>query len=78
MGGEGKKTLFFFRRGVELTAVVGNHNIKNPKARVPVKFYHIHPGYNNKTLDNDIALLQVSSQVFLKKIQTTWNQSTVF
>ncbi|XP_063058132.1 transmembrane protease serine 9-like [Engraulis encrasicolus] len=49
--------------GVELTAVVGIHNIKNPKARVPVKFYHIHPGYNNKTLDNDIALLQLEGEL---------------
>ncbi|XP_063057470.1 mast cell protease 1A-like [Engraulis encrasicolus] len=54
-------------KGIDLTVVVGSNNIKNPKmeSRIPVKYYHMHPGYNSTTLQNDIALLQL--EVGLKK-----------
>nr|XP_023700000.1 transmembrane protease serine 9-like [Paramormyrops kingsleyae] len=48
-----------------LTAVLGAHDItkKENTVRIPVKFYHIHPGYDHKTLDNDIMLLQLEKAV---------------
>ncbi|XP_048833614.1 transmembrane protease serine 9-like [Brienomyrus brachyistius] len=50
---------------VNLTAVLGAHDItkKENTVRIPVKFYHIHPGYDHKTLDNDIMLLQLEKAV---------------
>lgn len=53
---------FPFHRAVNLTVVVGAHDITRQESssyRIDVKFYHIHPGYNAKTLENDIMLLQV-------------------
>ncbi|KAL2089918.1 hypothetical protein ACEWY4_014606 [Coilia grayii] len=48
--------------GVDLTVVVGGHSLKNQNigSRMSVKYYHIHPGYDSKTLQNDIALLQLA------------------
>uniref|UniRef100_A0A3P8YTM1 Peptidase S1 domain-containing protein n=1 Tax=Esox lucius TaxID=8010 RepID=A0A3P8YTM1_ESOLU len=49
-------------RGVNLTVVVGAHDITRQESssyRIDVKYYHIHPGYNEKTLENDIMLLQL-------------------
>lgn len=57
--------LLLFSKGIDLTVVVGSNNIKNPKmeSRIPVKYYHMHPGYNSTTLQNDIALLQVGTNI---------------
>ncbi|XP_048108022.1 granzyme B(G,H)-like [Alosa alosa] len=48
--------------GVNLTVMVGGHDITNQKSgtRIPVKYYHINPGHNVKPLLNDIALLQLA------------------
>ncbi|XP_041695528.1 complement factor D isoform X1 [Coregonus clupeaformis] len=48
--------------GVNLTVMVGAHDITIPRSSsyiIDVKDYHIHPGYNAKTLENDIMLLQL-------------------
>ena len=41
--------------------MVGVHDItkQNSGTRIPVKYYHINPGYDSETLHDDIALLQV-------------------
>ncbi|XP_031430294.1 duodenase-1-like [Clupea harengus] len=46
--------------GKNLTVVVGEHDIikQNSGIRIPVKYYHINPGY--ESLKNDIALLQLT------------------
>ncbi|XP_076133179.1 granzyme B-like [Alosa pseudoharengus] len=48
--------------GVNLTVMVGGHDITNQKSgtRIPVKYYHINPGHIVKPLLNDIALLQLA------------------
>ncbi|RXM94723.1 Mast cell protease 1A [Acipenser ruthenus] len=53
-----------FTRGVEMTVVLGAHDIINRTERtqrIAVRFYHLYPGYENKTLQNDIMLLQGDS-----------------
>ncbi|XP_076135388.1 transmembrane protease serine 9-like [Alosa pseudoharengus] len=51
--------------GVDLTVVVGGHDITNQKSgtRIPVKYYHVNPGYIPETLQNDIAILQLTEGV---------------
>ncbi|XP_066503138.1 granzyme B-like [Hoplias malabaricus] len=47
----------------ELTVVLGAHNLPNSDkipGRIAVKFYHIHPMYDSKTLSSDIMLLQLN------------------
>uniref|UniRef100_A0AAZ3R8C3 trypsin n=1 Tax=Oncorhynchus tshawytscha TaxID=74940 RepID=A0AAZ3R8C3_ONCTS len=47
---------------VNLMVVVGAHDISRQESsarKIDVKYYHIHPGYNSKTFQNDIMLLQV-------------------
>ncbi|XP_062412372.1 granzyme B(G,H)-like [Sardina pilchardus] len=48
--------------GVDLTVVVGGHDITNQKSgtRIPVKYYHVNPGYIPETFQNDIAILQLA------------------
>lgn len=57
-------SLFPSGRGVNLTVVVGTQDItnKNNGIRIPVKFYHINPGYK-LLVHNDIALLQVGNRI---------------
>ncbi|XP_051550328.1 granzyme-like protein 1 isoform X2 [Myxocyprinus asiaticus] len=43
-----------------LTVMVGAHDLNSGSSRMAVKFYHIHPGYDSKTLQNDIMLLQLN------------------
>uniref|UniRef100_A0A8C7QFD7 trypsin n=1 Tax=Oncorhynchus mykiss TaxID=8022 RepID=A0A8C7QFD7_ONCMY len=54
---------------VNLMVVVGAHDISRQESsarKIDVKYYHIHPGYNSKTFQNDIMLLQVhDSQILL-------------
>ncbi|XP_041705152.2 complement factor D-like [Coregonus clupeaformis] len=48
--------------GVNLMVVFGAHDISRQESsahRIDMKHYHIHPGYNSKTLQNDIMMLQV-------------------
>ncbi|KTF70917.1 hypothetical protein cypCar_00049462 [Cyprinus carpio] len=45
-------------RGEKLTVVVGAHDHTHGSRHMDVKFYHIHPGYESKSLLNDIMLLQ--------------------
>ncbi|XP_030640762.1 granzyme B-like [Chanos chanos] len=54
-----------FQWAVKLTVVVGIHDLskKRPSDQKLVKFYHIHPGYNQKPLENDIMLLQLNEKV---------------
>ncbi|XP_041913026.1 acrosin-like [Alosa sapidissima] len=51
--------------GVDLTVVVGGHDITNQKSgtRIQVKYYHVNPGYIPETLQNDIAILQLTEGV---------------
>ncbi|XP_048037654.1 granzyme-like protein 1 [Megalobrama amblycephala] len=51
-----------YKAGEILTVVVGAHDLKNG-SRMAVKFYHIHPGYESKSLLNDIMLLQLHVKV---------------
>jgi len=44
-------------RRKNLTVMVGAHDHIG-SSRMEVKFYHIHPGYESKSLRNDIILLQ--------------------
>jgi hypothetical protein len=56
------RLLFSLHRGVNLMVVVGAHDISRQESsarKIDVKYYHIHPGYNSKTFQNDIMLLQV-------------------
>ncbi|KAL1023025.1 hypothetical protein UPYG_G00035520 [Umbra pygmaea] len=51
-----------FTWGEKLTVVVGAHDITRLKMsahRIDVTHYHIHPGYNAKTFESDIMLLQL-------------------
>ncbi|XP_055717836.1 mast cell protease 1A-like [Salvelinus fontinalis] len=51
-----------YKWAVNLTVVVGAHDITRQESssyRIDVKYYHIHPGYNAKRLENDIMLLQL-------------------
>ncbi|XP_062412242.1 granzyme B(G,H)-like [Sardina pilchardus] len=50
--------------GVNLTVVVGEHKITNQKSdtRIPVKYYHINPGFSPETFQNDIAILQLAGR----------------
>jgi len=50
--------------------VVGAHDHNHGTSRIEVKFYHIYPGYESKSLLNDIMLLQVndSARFFKAKI----------
>uniref|UniRef100_A0A8C2I2W7 trypsin n=1 Tax=Cyprinus carpio TaxID=7962 RepID=A0A8C2I2W7_CYPCA len=48
-----------FEEGEKLTVVVGAHDHTHGSRHMDVKFYHIHPGYESKSLLNDIMLLQV-------------------
>ncbi|KAI1891705.1 hypothetical protein AGOR_G00146520 [Albula goreensis] len=58
-----------FTWGETLTVLLGAHNIlSDRKDRAEVKFYHIHPGFNDNTLENDIMLLQLKSEVKKTKI----------
>nr|XP_003201101.3 granzyme-like protein 1 [Danio rerio] len=52
-----------FVNGKELTVVVGAHEYTDGASRMDVKFYHIHPGFESKTLLNDIMLLQLHKKV---------------
>uniref|UniRef100_A0A3B4E9F6 trypsin n=1 Tax=Pygocentrus nattereri TaxID=42514 RepID=A0A3B4E9F6_PYGNA len=48
-----------WKNGVNLTVVIGAHDLDNYNYfRIPVKFYHVYPGY--RRLKNDIMLLQVN------------------
>ncbi|XP_035272261.1 mast cell protease 1A-like [Anguilla anguilla] len=51
--------------GENLTVLLGAHDIsENRKSnRAEVKFYHIHPGFDAHTLENDIMLLQLRTAV---------------
>ncbi|XP_061093803.1 granzyme B(G,H)-like [Conger conger] len=52
-------------QGQNLTVLLGAHDIsENQKSnRAEVKFYHIHPGFDVDTLENDIMLLQLKTAV---------------
>uniref|UniRef100_A0A4W5M3Q5 trypsin n=1 Tax=Hucho hucho TaxID=62062 RepID=A0A4W5M3Q5_9TELE len=55
-----------YTRGVYLMVVVGAHDISRQESsarRIDVKYYHIHPGYNSKTFQNNIMLLQRSDLI---------------
>ncbi|XP_052394508.1 granzyme B [Carassius gibelio] len=52
-----------FDEGEKLTAVVGAHDYTQGSHQMDVKFYHIHPGYESKSLLNDIMLLQLHEKV---------------
>ncbi|KAK1152436.1 transmembrane protease serine 9-like [Acipenser oxyrinchus oxyrinchus] len=57
-----------FNRGAEMTVVLGAHDIINRAERtqrIAVRFYHIYPGYDNTTLQNDIMLLQLQKEAQL-------------
>ncbi|ROL40825.1 Granzyme-like protein 1 [Anabarilius grahami] len=54
-------------KGEKLTVVVGAHDLKNGSSRMDVKFYHIHPGFESKSLLNDIMLLQLHVKVKTSK-----------
>ncbi|MBN3272023.1 CFAD factor, partial [Polyodon spathula] len=54
-----------FNRNMEMTVVLGAHDISDRierVQRVAVRFYHIYPGYDNHTLQNDIMLLQLQKE----------------
>ncbi|XP_058616577.1 mast cell protease 1A-like isoform X1 [Onychostoma macrolepis] len=57
-----------FNEGEKLTVVVGAHDYTRDSGRMGVKFYHIHPGYQPKTLLNDIMLLQLNRKVDKSKV----------
>uniref|UniRef100_A0AAR2KZB0 Peptidase S1 domain-containing protein n=2 Tax=Pygocentrus nattereri TaxID=42514 RepID=A0AAR2KZB0_PYGNA len=51
-----------WKNGVNLTVVIGAHDLDNYNYfRIPVKFYHVYPGY--RRLKNDIMLLQLEKPV---------------
>uniref|UniRef100_A0A671SIG0 trypsin n=1 Tax=Sinocyclocheilus anshuiensis TaxID=1608454 RepID=A0A671SIG0_9TELE len=52
-----------FKEGEKLTVVVGAHDYTHGSCHMDVKFYHIHPGYESKSLLNDIMLLQLHEKV---------------
>ncbi|KAJ8383551.1 hypothetical protein AAFF_G00219310 [Aldrovandia affinis] len=54
--------------GESLTVLLGVHDMSRRSDRVEVKLYHIHPGFNADTLDDDIMLLQLKNAV--KKSKT--------
>ncbi|XP_035272264.1 mast cell protease 1A-like [Anguilla anguilla] len=51
--------------GENLTVLLGAHDISKKRKSIwaEVKFYHIHPGYDAATLENDIMLLQLKTAV---------------
>uniref|UniRef100_A0A671SIG2 trypsin n=1 Tax=Sinocyclocheilus anshuiensis TaxID=1608454 RepID=A0A671SIG2_9TELE len=53
-----------FKEGEKLTVVVGAHDYTHGSCHMDVKFYHIHPGYESKSLLNDIMLLQVNDSAW--------------
>uniref|UniRef100_A0A8C2BRV7 trypsin n=1 Tax=Cyprinus carpio TaxID=7962 RepID=A0A8C2BRV7_CYPCA len=67
-----------------MTVILGTHNITHGytfgSRHMDVKFYHIHPGNESKSLLNDIMLLQVNdSDVFLVlqiKLVAGWGKKT--
>uniref|UniRef100_A0A671KHS9 Granzyme M n=1 Tax=Sinocyclocheilus anshuiensis TaxID=1608454 RepID=A0A671KHS9_9TELE len=59
---------FTISLGEKLAVVVGAHDYTHGSGCMGVKFYHIHPGYEPKSLLNDIMLLQLCGKV--KKSKT--------
>ncbi|XP_030640158.1 mast cell protease 1A-like, partial [Chanos chanos] len=54
--------------GGELTVVVGYQDLSSRESctgRMTVKRYHVHPGYDSSTLENDIMILQLDQKVKL-------------
>ncbi|XP_051549117.1 granzyme-like protein 1 [Myxocyprinus asiaticus] len=49
-----------FKERQNMTVMIGAHECNSGSSRMAVKFYHIHPGYDSKTLRNDIMLLQLN------------------
>nr|XP_029488307.1 mast cell protease 1A-like isoform X2 [Oncorhynchus nerka] len=67
-----------YKWAVNLTVVVGAHDITRQESssyRIDVKYYHIHPGYNAKTLENDIMLLQVHDRGSMHNLVKTTPKS---
>uniref|UniRef100_A0A8C1L6E5 Si:dkey-78l4.13 n=1 Tax=Cyprinus carpio TaxID=7962 RepID=A0A8C1L6E5_CYPCA len=60
-----------FKEGEKLTAVVGAHDLTHDSRHMDVKFYHIHPGYESKSLLNDIMLIQLHEKVNKSK-EVNW------
>ncbi|XP_051979690.1 transmembrane protease serine 9-like [Xyrauchen texanus] len=51
-----------FKERQTMTVMIGAHDCNSGSSSMAVKFYHIHPGYDAKTLLNDIMLLQLSGK----------------
>uniref|UniRef100_A0A8C1JJJ6 trypsin n=1 Tax=Cyprinus carpio TaxID=7962 RepID=A0A8C1JJJ6_CYPCA len=58
-----KKT--FYNDGINLTAVVGAHDLRQNEGsvRIGVKSYHMHPDFNKCTFENDIMLLRLEKEI---------------